>query len=484
MGEFFTAGEGDFFVQENRSEVFAHLACVGVGDLSLARGDLTPVYCPDPTQKGKFVIEGYISGEPGVNTVTLTKPLARKANFLLEVLCDFVGWVTYGCGARGDPENYLLGVLLFGMQVSNSRILAEAVAAAPDAEARVTTNADISYADRLLVYLLAFARQGVNNTAIANAIAFLSQRCEDKCGPARDLCEQGYMALDAGLYDSEIKYTINSGANWVEVTTGPFAQGGSASDVVLLETSAGHRAVFSRGTSVTATPAEVSIYENWVKVRDVDVGAVDGQTIQDLFPMAGHIWAAASGGYIYRSDTRGDTWVPLESAQETTETLNGIVMHDTEEGYAVGNNNAFLYTADGDEWNARTGPALGVDLLSVAVNDKGHVFVGAADGNLYRSEDEGVTWDDPPYEFGTGSVDVVLFDDTHRYIGLVIWNNAAGVGFAYRSKDGGASWQAPSGQTSAWNSGLNGGFMCDQNNIFVVGGVHGGTTFVAKTNTT
>ena len=119
MGEFFKAGEGDFFVQLERRDVFSHLACVGVGDLPKNMGDLTPQYCPDPAHKGKFVIEGFIQGEPGANTVTLVRPLARKANFLLETKCAFVGWVTYGCdGTRASPENYLLGAILYGMQVA------------------------------------------------------------------------------------------------------------------------------------------------------------------------------------------------------------------------------------------------------------------------------------------------------------------------------------------------------------------------------
>jgi len=480
--DLFFSSEGDFFVQTERGEVFEHLTCLRVGDLPLPQGDLTPVYCPNPAQKGKFKIEGFVRGEPATPTTTLTRPLTTVANWLLEQKCAFEGWITYGCGgSRALPENYQLGVLVYGMQISNSRILAEAVAMEPGENARVMTDAELSYLDRRIVYQIAFARQSLANTVAANAIAFLPERCEDRCGAARGLCEQGYMVMDGLMYNSEVKKTTDGGATWAECSSDPFTYGGGdASDIVVVEIANGHRAIVSRGSTTMGEPAEVSITEDWGTTwNNIDVGTVNDQYINALTYYGGRIWAAATGGYIYMSSTLGDTWTAQESGVETAQDLNDIAMYSLSVGYAVGDNNAFLYTTDGAEWNARTGPAALTNLLSVAVNDKGHVFVGAADGNLYVSEDEGETWA-TRYSFGVGSVDFIAFDESLRYFGLLTYNNAAGVGTAYRSKDGGASWQTPAGQTATWNSGLNAGFICDQNNMFVVGEVHNGTTFVAK----
>lgn len=490
MGEFITAGEGDFFVQEEWSEIFDHLTCVGVGDLPLPSGDLTPQYCPDPAQKGKFKVDGFIQDEPGTPTTTLTKPLSPVANWLLEqseMGCAFNFWATYGCGGtRGNPENYDIAVLGFGARVSNSRILGEAVAMQPSDEARVMTDAEISYQARKMFYQLYVARQTVINTAAANGIAFLPQACASRCAPARKSCWEGYMALDGTMYNSEVKYTKNGGGTWAQTATDPFTySGGDASDVVVFETAnGGHRAVVARGSVTEGEPAEIAYTEDWGATwHNVDVGAVNDQYITDLFSYGGEIFAVCTGGYIYVSSDLGDTWTALESGDETVQMLNSIAMYSSQVGYAVGNNNAFLYTTDGDEWNARTGPAAATNLLSVAVNGEGHVFVGAADGSLYRSEDGGVTWpDEDVRNFGTGSIDFIAFDTDLRYVGLLIYNTAGGVGTMYRSHDGGASWQAPTGQTTGWNSGLNAGHICDQNHFFVVGEAHGGTTFVAKAN--
>lgn len=484
--EFITGGEGDFFVQVERADVFQHLTCIGAGDIPLPKGELTPEYCPDESEKGKWAIDDFIQGEPGAGATTLARPLSPVANWLLEQDCAFEGFITYACrGARGDPENYTLGVLLYGMRISDSRILAQAVSRVPADQNRVMTDADLSYIDRLLIYQLRFDRLTIENTATANGIVMLPKACETRCGPARDACEEGYLALDGALYNAEVKYTRDGWATAIECTADPFDYGGNAGDVIVFETVNGHRAIVSRSSAVAGAAAEVGYSDvamgdavwcqSWT---NVDLGAVAGQTISRMFKQGGRVWAAASGGYIYYSESQAAGWSVQEAAIETTQDLNDISMYSSTQGYAVGNNNAFLYTNDGEQWNSRTGPAPGVNLLSVAVNDKGHVFVGAADGGLYVSEDEGQTWV-LRFDFGNGSIDRIKFDAKLHYVGALIFNDAAGTGYAYRSKDGGASWQRPAGQSADWNSGLRDVFICDQNHILVAGAAHEGTTFVA-----
>jgi photosystem II stability/assembly factor-like uncharacterized protein len=488
MGEFVLAGEGDVFTQENWAYPFGHLTCINAADLPKPEGDLTPVFCPDESQKGKFKIEGYIQGEPGAASTTLQMPLSVISNYLLEVKCPFNTWITYNCaGLRGDPENYQLAVLLYQMRKSNTSILAQAVAMGPDEESRIMTNAEVSYEDRLLFYQMAFAPNSLNNTTAANAISFLPESCGDKCTNPRDLCAEGYMAMDGTMYNSEVKYLKKGLSNWTQTAADPFTYaGGDASDVVTFQTATGHRAVVSRGSTTMGEPAEVAITTDWgANWTNVDVGAVNGQYINRLFPLSGRIWAACSGGYIYRSDNLGDSWITLEAGDETVQNLNDICMYDTSVGYAVGNSNAFLYTLDGVEWAAGTGPAVGTNLLSVAINELGHVFVGAADGAIYRSEDRGVNWLDVDgvagawRDFGAGSIDRIRFDPKNRYWGGLLYNNAAGVGVEYRTHDGGATWQAPAGQVGTWNAGLNDLWLCDQNTVIVVGEVFNTTTFMA-----
>lgn len=483
-------GQGNVFVQEDWADTFEWLECTTVADMPKPRGDLTPIYEPDPGNRNRWTIVDYMQGEPGTPTTTLRRPLFTTANYLLSLDCPINVWITYDCaGSQGDPENYRLAVLLYAMRVSNSRILGEAVAAQPGEQGEVMTDAELAYQDRLEFYQIAFSTQSLNSTTAANAIVFLPKLCDSACRAGRGLCEEGYLALDGEIYNSEIRYTRDGGATWTQTAADPFMYaGGNASDIIVLDTSTGHKAIVFRGSATEGEPAECAITTDWGSTWDnVDVGTVNGQYITRAFLYQAKIWAVGSGGYVYSSTDQGNTWTADESGVETAQTLNDICMYSKETGYAVGDNNTFLYTTDGREWNSRSGPEVGANLLSVAVNGKGHVFVGTNSGALYRSEDGGVSWLNPDggagewRRFGaTGSVKRIKFDVALRYYGALLYDDGTPVGTVYTTHDGGASWQEVPGQTASWNSGLNDVHICDQNTYFVAGEAHNGFTFVAK----
>jgi hypothetical protein len=85
----------------------------------------------------------------------------------------------------------------------------------------------------------------MTNTAAANGIAFLPEQCASKCATGRDPCDEGYMALDGTLYDSEVKYTTD-GTTWTQTTTDPFDEGGDSGPVIIFTTNDGHRVVVGR----------------------------------------------------------------------------------------------------------------------------------------------------------------------------------------------------------------------------------------------
>lgn len=480
---FVTGGQGNFFVQTEAADPFDLLTCTGVGDLPLPKGDLTPEYCPDPEHSGEFIIDGKIRGEPAAATTTLERPLSTVYNWLLEQTCSFNALVAWMCGGvRAVTTNFKVAAVLFGVESSNSTILAP-VARQPGDDGRVLTNADITYDDRRMIYPIAFLTQTLANTADANGIAFLPAACESACGPARGLCEIGFMGLDGTQYNSEVKYTLDGGATWAQTATDPFLyDGGDTGKPLLIELADGaYRVIVPRISVAVGEYAEIAYSDDggatWTNVY---VGTVAGQFITKLFMYQGTIWATASGGYIYVCEDIGVTWTAQEAGVETVQTLRDVVMYSSLVGYAVGDTNAFLYTVNGGtDWALRIGPAVLTNLRSVAVNFTDYVFVGAADGTLYYTVDRGENWL-TRRAFGAGSVDWVAFDKTRRYFGGLIHNTGAPVGTAYRSFDGGASWETPTGQTATWNSGLNDGWICDQNNFYVVGNTHGGLTFVAK----
>jgi len=477
--------DGDLYVQENTRENWAHLDCVSLSDVPFPLGDYTNVYCPDNARKGQVKVIGQIQGDAGSGTTTITRPLQTTVNWLFENRCAFNALITWACdGSREIPENFEVAAVLFDVRPTQPTLSTPVVTSRGEDE-RINTALEVSYTAVYLVYKTIVNTIAMTNTAAANGVAFLPKQCDTKCATGRGACEYGYMGLDGTLYDSEVKKTWN-GTSWYQSTVDPFEEGGDAGPIVIFPTIDGHRAIVARISASGWMPAEIAYTEDWGETwTNVDVGTVVGQTINAMIQYGGYVYIACSGGYIYVSKDMGDSWSILSSGV-TTEDLNGIVMYSSSVGYAVGDNNAFLYTLNGEDWYERTGPAVGVDLLSVTVNDDGVVFVGAADGNLYRSEDGGANWLDQDgatgewLSLGAGSIDWIGFDSDARYFGWLIYNDADGLGHIYRSINGGATWRRPAGQTGAWNSGLNAGFVCDTNSFYFVGEVHGGTTLVGQ----
>jgi photosystem II stability/assembly factor-like uncharacterized protein len=480
-GDYILNAEGGFFYQLKRSEAFAWLTCTGVGDIDIPMGDATPMYCPDPLNSGRFRIEGFVRGDAGPGTYRIERPLFSVYTWFMHRKSAFQGRVNWTCrGSRMDPQNYEIAVILHGSEPTR-RGVANPTRLPDGTNARVLVNSDLNFIQELWLYRLRIARQTVINTANGNSVFFLPERPEDRCGPARDLCEYGIIGLDraAGyLYDSEVKYTKTGGSTWIMATVDPFTWGGHISKVWIFETLSGSRWVTFRESPVIGAPAE-SAYsvDEGVSWANRTMGTLLNQGINDATLCGANMIAVGTGGYIYVSSDQANSWTVQEAGVETAQDLNGVIFHSDQIGYAVGNSNAFLTTNDGgQDWAAGTGPAAGRNLLTVAVNDQGHIFIGTNDGRLFRSEDGGDTWT-AIVDMGVGTIDDIQFDEATRYIGLLVWNTAAPVGAAYRSEDGGATWFEAAEMPA--NSGINDAFMCDHNHFAFVGEAHGGSTFIA-----
>lgn len=473
-------GQGNLFIQDDWREEYWLLTCTGVGDVSIPSADVTPLYCPDLEHSGDYKISGYLRGEPGLGGFSLTRPLVNTYNFLLENKCGYNALITYVCeGVRSNPNNYMIAVAMINA-ITSEKGLESPVAHEPAEDARVNATATLSFADLMMIYNIEWTQQSLNNTADANGIAFLPEKCASDCSDERGLCEVGFMGLDGTQYNSEVKKT-EDGGTWYQTAADPFFySGGDSGKPVIFEYGDYERVLVPRISMAVGEYAEVAYTEDrGVTWSDNYVGTVDSQFLRKLFTYGVTCWAVGSHGYIYVSTDQGASWTAQSAGAITTQTLNDGIMYDEDVGYVVGNNNTFIYTLNGgDNWNARTGPAVGANLVSVAVNGKGWVFVGASDGAMYYSRDKGTTWF-LRRDFGVGVVESIVFDNANRFIGACIFNTGAPVGHVYRTINGGATWaEITVGMPD--NAGLNDLWMCDQNVIIAVGNAYDGQTVVIK----
>lgn len=487
-GTIIEASAQSLFVQADPSAVTEPLTCVGIGDITIPNGDRTITYCPSAIS-GEYDPVGFIRGAKDPVTLSLTRPLETVYNFLLEGGdCSSVYRMNNTCQgtSRTLVTNYLLGFLMYGGEFT-TRTLAAPAALEPGENVRVNTSGEISALSIDFIKRLQSARQAMTQTQHANEITMLPRSCGTKCGLFRNLCAEGYMVLDtdyAGIYGDVVLYTADSGVTWTPTTTGPFsALGRNGTDVEVMRTAGGHRAIVSGG-AVPGLPPEISYSDdggvNWANVNPETVGSANRGVNRLAWDKLNRLWAAADDGRIYRTVDLGNTWTVAKGATAPVNDLNDIEFYTANIGYAVGDSNVVLQTLDGATWNALTGPVPGVNILSVSVNRFGHVFIGTNDARIFRSVDSGVNWSEM-IDFGAGSVDKIEFEPYNAYVGYALWNDATPRATVKRTEDGGVTWVSGEiGLTTAANSGAYGLHVCDANGLFVVGDTVGGTTFAAR----
>jgi len=474
------------FVQDDPTEAFDVLTCVGIENITIPRGDVTVMYSPGAVS-GQYQSDGVIVGEAGAATLPLTRPLESVYNWLLEAACPATYRVNWACS--GTPRNLVTNyqVAMFLMDgVFTESAIESAAALQPDENGRVNTTGQISAASAFVLYKLTGNRLSLSATYNINGIDFLSRTCAGDCTAAIRLGEYGYVVMDSDYTHPSnpiVYYTDDSGANWTGTSANPFTQATrDATDVKTVITASGHRVIVSGG-AVTGQPAVISYSDNeGTSWTEVTVHSTTGISINRLgWDTRMRLYAVASGGRVYRSADVGNSWVVLTNGTVTAQNLWDIAFYSDRTGYAVGDSNAVIRTTDGGStWSALTGPAGGVNLLTAAVNRYGHVFVGANNGAVYRSVDQGTTWETIA-DFGSGNVAQIRFDPQNRYVGYLVYN-VSGSATVYRTEDGGSTWLASEiGMRTPANAGIYALAVCDANLMYAAGDVSV-TSYVAKFN--
>ena len=153
----------------------------------------------------------------------------------------------------------------------------------------------------------------------------------------------------------------------------------------------------------------------------------------------GRLVAVGEWGHVLLSDDGGGSWRQARSVP-TRITLTDVIFVDPQKGWAVGHDAVVMHTRDGGEsWELQhQAPEEELPLLSVWFDETGHGLAAGAFGTLLETRDGGETWRRRPL---TSNPD----DDKHLnaiFAGpgdsLFI---AAESGSIYRSLDDGATWE-------------------------------------------
>ena len=482
------SGLGGFFVQFDEDDIFELMTCTGVGDVTLPAGDETPVYCPSLAEVGKFIITDAIEGEVGFNTYSLIRPLRQTMNYILEEMrdCRFNGRINWRLkgSTPDDYTNYLVGLHLHFSRVTSST-LSQPVIITPGENARVDTNADINAWAFEMVYPLTATRITLTEASAINGIVFdLSSECYENEVGGDLIGKEGYFACDApagspALF-GDVYFTIDYGSTWTITPAPAFAAGEDAGPIV----TRGGRVIVARFETDGANFAEIAYSDDFGTTwTNVDVGALIGQWITSMWWLdSTHLWACATGGYVYFSADRGETWTAQTSGGLTAQNLEGICAYDRENVWAVGAAAAIIRTTDGANWQIVVGPAAIADQMNtVFMRNNERVLIGSDAGNNYITADAGTVWAvKPTPAWAAGEVQKIhgVITDSYRYFDFIAGDTTAPVGQVFRSENGAASFEQVTGITI--NAGINDLFVIDPNLAWVAGEPQGGTAFLAR----
>lgn len=469
---YFRSGQASIWAQPDGSNTAEYyLGCHEMGDITESEGDFTPLYCPDPAQTDKFVIRDYVRGQPDLPTTEIIVPVGKTLDYLEEWDCPGnIILLKQSTGRRDLWTNWDRAHLLYYAS-RTGRTYSAMAARSPENNEESMVTIPFTFLTHEILVQLEGARYSTAETANVLASAFVHDtRCQDIDGPRVKRCQYGVVTGAAAVAaEALLMVTADNGTTWTNSATDPFAVGediGAAIYVQLDEDT--RRIVVGRSTTDVAAPAEVAYSDDdgatWTLA---DVGATNGEfiTAMDAVDFY-HIWAVTDLGYIYFSDDGGVTWTAQESGTITAVDYLDIRMLNAQYGIAVGEANEVAFTSNGgNTWSAVTGPSAGGNLTTVEIVTRKRYFVGNDDGELWSTDDGGLTWTQKTFSgANAGTTQMVRFES--EMVGFMIHDTAAPVGRMFRTKDGGYTWELTTVPT---NVGLTSLVVCGANHVYLTG---------------
>ncbi len=187
-------------------------------------------------------------------------------------------------------------------------------------------------------------------------------------------------------------------------------------------------------------------------------------------------WAVGHDSAILRTEDGGATWELINWAPEDEAPFFDVWFADADNGVAIGAYGTYYATTDGgDTWDFVSVEDTDWHLHKIARAADGRLYIAAEAGYAYRSDDGGETWEELPSDYEGSYFGVLpLEGDTVLIYGLR--------GHLFRSEDAGETWEEIETGTVAM---LTDGLQLEDGTIVVTGlggavliSQDGGRTFV------
>lgn len=451
-----------------------YLPCHDLEDITENRGSSTLIQCIDAT--GQYRSLTTTLDAPELATFQLSTFIGKVADFIETVVCPFPLLVHLRtCGRADSFENYDRTYIVQAQRITTVT-LSGLVRKDEDVPSMHTFDVE-AFPDIIRVFRLTPLSESVSETGDINDITFLDDpSCWDGCGETNTGCEFGYAVSSAlaGSPSDEASVLVKTPTvgTWTPTAANPFGAGEDIASVVTFKVGQNvTRILVSRGTTDAGNPAEIAYSDDagatWT---NVDVGTANGAYFIGAKSLVAsnryNIWGVTTGGFIYKSEDGGASWVAQESGTITSSAYNIIQWLNDNTLYAGADDGTIVKTTNGGvTWGSTTGTFSTDGIVGLAVLSSDRVFAGDDAGLLRYTNDGGVNWITRDFGGTTGASrpveDIVFVND---YVGFLI-QNVAGVGSFYQTINGGFSWELQTDLPT--NTGLNSIYACDSNNVFV-----------------
>lgn len=467
------------------------------GAVELPVGDITRQEAPSFTEYGAFDVVGEIPGAQENATTTLMLKDRMSASEVLKYAlrrCPFD--IQIHQGRCTDPRDFDQGwdkIRVFERARATTYSTDEVGSLTSGDNDEVTEELEVSattYYEILPMNYAERATSTVTNEIIAVVVCDRPD-CGD-CGEASTGCKKVFAVsspakaspgLAAEVIYTDDGFVTSSDTPITTLTAGEDPDDAECVGVNLVIVS---NATTDFGIHYAATADILAGTETWAKVT---TGLVTGNyptCISSASPR--DTWMGADNGYVYFATDPTNGVSVQDAGVATTENLRGIYAYSTKVVVAVGENNAVIYTLNGEDWTSVTGPAVGVDLNCVTIRKENEWWVGDDAGSMWYTTDYGQTWTEKEFPgSGTGNIATIVFaSDT---VGFMAHNESTiihpNLGRILRTISGGNTWYvAPEGTSSLpANDALNDLAVCEnETNIIYAGGLadDGGDGIIIK----
>ncbi|HMN10740.1 MAG TPA: hypothetical protein PKD55_00275 [Bellilinea sp.] len=429
------------------------------GALAWPQGDVTKHKAPSPTRRDRFETIGRTQDaqENATISVTVTDQLAKSRMFeLVKQRCAFDVYIVHGLCQ--DPQD-----LNGGWSTGKVRILEQA--RFTDYSTDELGGMDES-ADGIVMEELSISAENVyevlpmsyiekaKSQVVAQVVKVLfpdSVQCGD-CGdvPSDGISKAAALVSPAGSSPGTLPEVVATKDGYTTVIESAITTMTSVEEVSDMANVSDYLVVLQSATTGAIHYINLEDMLNgvgtWTEVTTGLVASGAPKAISSVGPRDTII--VGNGGYIYKMVDATAGVAVMDAGVATSENLNAVHMFDLDVAVAVGENNAVVYTFNGQDFQAVTGPEPGAALNTVWVKGKKEWFIGTATGKLWYTRDAGINWIQKRF-VGDESGEVHDIRFVSDAIGYLAHETTAPAGRILRTIDGGFSWfVVPEGQGS------------------------------------